>query len=74
MPMLPPYERVAADLREKIAAGEYPPGTLLPSRAALRHLYAVSDTVLDKAMAMLRREKLTETVAGIGVYVAGPPG
>lgn len=67
------YERVAADLRSKIANGTYAPGTQLPSRAQLREIYGVSDTVLDKAMFMLRTEHLTETLPGVGVFVAEKP-
>jgi DNA-binding FadR family transcriptional regulator len=32
-------------------------------------LYGVSDTVLDKAMFLLRAAGLTETLPGVGVYV-----
>ena len=69
MPPMQQYERVAADLRSKIETGEYPPGSQLPSRAQLRVLYGVSDTVLDKAMFLLRAAGLTETLPGVGVYV-----
>jgi len=64
------YEQVAADLRDKILSGKYAPGSKLPSRAQMREIYGVSDTVLDKAMFLLRTEKLTETLPGVGVYVA----
>jgi GntR family transcriptional regulator len=63
------YEQVAADLRSKIRAGEYPPGTKLPSRSEMRQIYGVSDTVLDKAMFILRTEGLTITLHGVGVWV-----
>lgn len=65
------YERVLDILRGHIASGEWPPGTQLPSRSELRNELSVSDTVLDKAFMMLRMEGLTETLPGVGVFVAG---
>ena len=64
------YEEIAADLRAKIESGEYPPGSQLPSRAELRELYTISDTVADKAMMLLRVAGLVETLPGVGVFVA----
>lgn len=65
------YEEVAADLRRKIESGEYPPGSRLPSRAELRTIYQISDTVSDKALWILRQLGLVETLPGVGVFVAG---
>lgn len=72
MPRQQRYEQVADDLRSKIRSGEYPPGAQLPSRTQLREIYDVSDSVLDKAMWILRREELTETLLGVGVFVVDP--
>lgn len=63
------YEQVAADLRAKIESGTYPPGSKLPSRAEMREIYAISDTVSDKALLILRASGLVETLAGVGVFV-----
>lgn len=63
------YEEVADDLRERIASGEFPPGAKLPSRRQLGEQYHASDTVIDKAMLLLRQDDLTETLPGVGVYV-----
>lgn len=71
MPRQQRYEEVADDLASKIRSGEYPPGSKLPSRAQLCELYQVSESVIDKAMWILRREGLTETLPGVGVFVAG---
>jgi DNA-binding GntR family transcriptional regulator len=65
------YEQVAHDLRMKITTGVYPPGSKLPSRAQLAAEYAVSGSVIDKAMMLLRFAQLTETLPGVGVFVAG---
>ncbi|WP_387180967.1 hypothetical protein [Micromonospora sp. NPDC005252] len=35
--------------------------------------YGVSDTVVGKAMMILRATGLTETLEGVGVFVAGKP-
>jgi GntR family transcriptional regulator len=67
------YEKVADDLRRKIESGEYPPGSRLPTRAELGKMYDASDTVIDKAMMILRMAGLTESLPGVGVYVAERP-
>lgn len=66
------YEQVADDLRAKIESGEYPPGSKLPTRVEIGEQYGVSDTVADKAMMILRHAGLTETLPGVGVFVADP--
>lgn len=63
------YEEVAADLITKIQTGMYPPGSKLPSRRELCEMYAVSDTVVDKAMMLVRMRGFTETLPGVGVYI-----
>ncbi len=71
MPLQQQYEKVANDLRAKIGEGrEYPPGSRLPSRGELREIYSVSDSVIERAMFILRSEGLTETLPGVAVYVA----
>lgn len=49
-----PHQRVAADLRRRIAA-EWPPGTQLPSRARLAVQYGVSPGTVRRAVEILRR-------------------
>jgi GntR family transcriptional regulator len=66
------YEVLAAELRAKIESGEWPAGTKLPSRAQLCREHGVSDTVVGKAMMILRATGLTETLSGVGVFVAEP--
>ncbi|HTI26207.1 MAG TPA: winged helix-turn-helix domain-containing protein [Kutzneria sp.] len=63
------YEQVADDLRHKIESGEYAPGSRLPSRAQMREIYGISDTVSDKALWLLRQAGLVETLPGVGVFV-----
>ena len=68
-----PYERVADDLRRRIAEGEFPPKAKLPTRRELCEHYKVSDIVIGAAMRELAREGLTESLPGVGVYVAEAP-
>ena len=72
MPRQQRYEQVADDLKSRIESGEYPPGSKLPSRSELCQIYDVSESVADKAMMLLRRERLTETLPGVGVFVKEP--
>jgi GntR family transcriptional regulator len=68
-----PYEVVADSIRERIESGTYPPGSKLPSRAELCVEFGVSDIVIGSAMRILKSEGLTETLPGVGVYVADKP-
>ncbi|WP_213454575.1 GntR family transcriptional regulator [Rhizomonospora bruguierae] len=65
----PAYLRIAADLRERIMAGDLPPGGKLPTEAELRRRYAVSSTVAKWAVSLLKSEGLVEGRRGSGVYV-----
>ncbi|MBT2384024.1 GntR family transcriptional regulator [Streptomyces sp. ISL-11] len=64
--------RVADDLRRRIAAGEWPVGGRLPSRAQLAADYGVGPNVLQKAQERLIIEGLLEGRAGSGTYVCRP--
>jgi GntR family transcriptional regulator len=68
-----PYEVVADTIRARIQDGIYPPGSKLPSRSKLCEEFGVSDIVVGAAMRVLKGERLTETLPGIGVFVAGDP-
>lgn len=67
-----PYEVVADTIRERIYDGTYPPGSKLPSRTALCKEFEVSDIVVGAATRELKREGLTETLPGIGLFVVKP--
>lgn len=67
------YQEIANDLRSKIESGQYQPGQQLPSRVQLMAEYGASGTVIEKAMMILRLAGLTESLAGVGVFVAGQP-
>jgi GntR family transcriptional regulator len=66
------YRKIAADLRERIYAGEYPPGSALPSYAQLRAIYSVSVTTVQAALRELRNWGLITGEPGVGVFVVDP--
>jgi DNA-binding FadR family transcriptional regulator len=68
------YEEIADDLHKRIVAGEFPPGTRLPSRRELIAHYEVTEPVIDRAMQILRVKGITETLPGVGVFVRDTPG
>ncbi|MGW1870392.1 GntR family transcriptional regulator [Streptomyces mauvecolor] len=68
----PPYQKVADDLRRRLAAGEWTIGDKLPSRAQLAAHYEVGPNVLQKAQERLIIEGLLEGRAGVGTYVRVP--
>ena len=65
-----PSERVAADLRRRVQAGEFRPGEQVPSIAALAEHYEVSRTTVQKSVRMLVDEGLLVTRHGWGTFVA----
>jgi GntR family transcriptional regulator len=67
------YESIAADLRERIAAGEFAAGRHLPSEADLGRAYAASRMTVRKALEALREEGLVGSRQGFGWFVAAPP-
>ena len=69
----PAYRLVADDLRRKIAAGELPLGSAIPSTAQLSDLYGVSITVVRAAVALLRGDGLVVGHPGKGVFVSSTP-
>lgn len=65
--------RVVTGLKDRILAGELPPGTRLPSESDLIEEYGVSRTVVREAVTRLRTEGLVETFQGRGSYVLSIP-
>ena len=70
---VPLYQRIAADLRESIAAGDLPPGSTLPSESQLMERYGTTNKTVRKALALLGAEGLTEARHGSGVFVRRRP-
>ena len=67
---VPSYRRIAADLGEKIRAGEYRPGEALPAQRELSQRYGVTLMTLRQALQELRDEGLIVQQAGRGTFVA----
>ena len=71
------YQEIAADLRRRLAAGEYrttgDSGRLLPSEAELGAAYAASRVTVRKALEALREEGLLTSRQGVGWQVALDP-
>jgi DNA-binding GntR family transcriptional regulator len=63
------YARVASDLRERIRAGEFPPGSRIPSRAEIIATYGVGNTSALEALRLLTAEGLVEGRQGSGTFV-----
>jgi len=62
--------RIAADLRSRIAAGEYGPGERVPSTRELVQRWGVAMATATKALGVLRDEGLLRPVRGVGMVVA----
>ncbi|HEY2751204.1 FadR/GntR family transcriptional regulator [Phenylobacterium sp.] len=63
------YEKVAQDLSQKIAAGQYAVGQRLPSERDLAQAYEVSRPTIREAIIALELDGLVEVRLGSGVYV-----
>ncbi|WP_331764273.1 GntR family transcriptional regulator (plasmid) [Streptomyces sp. NBC_01520] len=69
----PPYARIAGHYRNLIGSGELAPGDLLPSIRALANQWNVSTATADRAMKLLRDEKLVHGIPGVGTEVMARP-
>ncbi|MFD0449339.1 MULTISPECIES: GntR family transcriptional regulator [Streptomyces violaceusniger group] len=69
----PPYARIAGHYRDLISSGKLSPGNLLPSIKALADEWKVSTATADRAMRLLREEKLVRGIPGVGTEVVGRP-
>lgn len=64
------YARAEAELRARIAAGEWRPGAALPTEPALAAALKVSQGTLRRALAALEAERVIERRQGVGTFVA----
>ncbi len=69
----PPYARIAGHYRDLIGSGQLSPGDLLPSIRALADQWEVSTATADRAMKLLRDEKLVQGIPGVGTEVLARP-
>ncbi|MEU6967480.1 GntR family transcriptional regulator [Kitasatospora aureofaciens] len=67
------YERIAADIRRQIEAGELGPGDRLPAETALADQYRVSVPTVRQGVGVLAAEGLVEKQHGRGTFVRRQP-
>ncbi|MFI9320877.1 TetR/AcrR family transcriptional regulator C-terminal domain-containing protein [Kitasatospora aureofaciens] len=65
-----PSERIAAELRRRIAAGELKPGTRVPSTRRIMREWGVAMATATKVLNRLREDGLVRAVPGVGTVVA----
>jgi DNA-binding GntR family transcriptional regulator len=70
----PKYQRIVDDLRARIDAGEYAPGTRLPTKDELKARYSVAINTVERALGILRDAGYVESVQGSGIWALTPPG
>jgi GntR family transcriptional regulator len=64
------YERIAAELRERILAGEYAPGERLPRQTELARSWNVNLLTVRQALDQLEQDGLLRVEHGVGTFVA----
>ena len=67
------YRAIADDLRQRVSAGEFAAGRLLPSEAELSASYAASRITVRKALEVLRDEGLVDARQGLGWFASVDP-
>jgi GntR family transcriptional regulator len=77
-PFEPYYVKIMADMRHRIASGEWPPGYQLPPTDQLTTFYreklgANSSSNVRRAIAELRKTGELRTHQGAGVWVSDQP-
>ncbi|MFD5512237.1 TetR/AcrR family transcriptional regulator C-terminal domain-containing protein [Streptomyces sp. NPDC127051] len=69
---VPPYLRIAAEIRRRITDGELAPGEWVPSTRQVAREWDVAMATAAKALTALRLEGLVETRPRTGTVVAAP--
>jgi GntR family transcriptional regulator len=67
------YQVIADALRQRVRAGEYAPGRVLPSEAELGVEFDASRVTVRRALEVLRDEGLVDARQGFGWFVATSP-
>ncbi|MEU7582686.1 GntR family transcriptional regulator [Streptomyces sp. NPDC041068] len=63
------HERIAADIRDEIMSGDLAPGAKLPSTNQLKERFEASNATIQKALQLLKDERLVVGRAGAAVTV-----
>lgn len=70
---LPPYRRIAEELRAQINSGALPPGEKLRSENELKDEYGTTRVTVRKALALLKADGLITSEQGRGIFVRPRP-
>ncbi|MEU5939549.1 winged helix-turn-helix domain-containing protein [Micromonospora sp. NPDC047548] len=70
MPIPPTMDELIKDLLKRIEAGEFQPGSQIPSTQELADHYDVSVSTIHRAVATLRKQGVLVGRPGRGVFVA----
>jgi GntR family transcriptional regulator len=65
----PQYQKLASEIRDKVASGEYAPGDRIPSESAFCKSSGLSLLTVRQAMGVLVDEGLLERFPGRGTYI-----
>ena len=65
-----PYAKVKQFLKDQLARGRWPPGSLMPSEAELVAQFHVSRMTANRALRELQQEGLVDRVQGVGTFAA----
>lgn len=69
---IPYYYQLGEILKEEMELGRWAPGELVPSEAGIAEMFAVSRTVIRKALDMLEADGAVIRIKGKGTVVAEP--
>ncbi|AXL88700.1 GntR family transcriptional regulator [Streptomyces sp. CB09001] len=67
---VPVWPQVAAELRKRLDAGQYPAGERFPGTVDIAAEFDVSQSTAQKAVAALRAEGRLYTILGQGSFVS----
>ncbi|TDC99004.1 GntR family transcriptional regulator [Nonomuraea deserti] len=70
----PPYARIVADIKRRVADGKLRPGERVPSTRQLARDWGVALATASKALALLAREGVVVAEPRVGTVVAEPRG
>ena len=68
----PPYARIAAEIRRRIAAGELRPGDRVPSTRQISEEHSVAIATATRALTSLAQDGVVRAVPRVGTVVAAP--
>jgi DNA-binding LacI/PurR family transcriptional regulator len=69
-PKLPKYAQLAEQIKAQISSGQLKAGDRLPSFVEMRALHGVSQSIMERAYALLEEDYLIERQPGLGTFVS----